>query len=122
MNKLMPFIFLIAVFSIFGLSWIIVRVDPQNARWYIFVLFILILFSAIFCLSTIAFYFLNAKIHKGQKSNSFLYSSFKYAFLIAFLASLIAALAILQQASLFNIILAILAVSFLALWSYVGRK
>ena len=105
--------FLIAVFSIFGLSWIIVRVDPQNAPWYIFFLFIL---------STIAFYFLNAKIHKGQKSNSFLYSSFKYAFLIAFLASLIAALAILQQASLFNIILAILAVSFLALWSYVGRK
>ena len=122
MAKLLPFSFLIFCASIFGLAWIVVRIDPKSAHWYTFALFVLLLFLAVFCLLGLSLYFARTRLYKRYSANWYFYTSFKMAFFVALFVTIAATLAILQLVSLVNIVLTILVVSLLALYSYLGKK
>lgn len=122
MARLLPFTFLVACAALFGLAWIIVRIDPQSAQWYIFALFILLLFLVVFCLLGLSLYFARTRLYKRYSANWYFYTSFKMAFFVALFVAITAILAILDLVTLFNVILVILGVSLLALWSYLGKR
>ena len=122
MVRLLPFVFLIAVASLFGLSWIIVEVDPKSAPWYVFVLLVILIFTSTFCLLGLILYFLRTRLYKRYSANWYVKTSFKMAFFVALFLALAATLAILQLVTLFNVLLAILAVVLFAVWSFLGKK
>ena len=122
MVRLLPFAFLILCASIFGLSWIILEVDPDSAAWYVFVFLIFLIFLAVFCFLGLFLYFLRTRFYKRYSAKWYVYTSFKMAFFVAFFVALSATLAVLQLVNLFNVILAILAVVLFAVWSYLGKK
>ena len=122
MVKLLPFSFLIATFSIFGLVWIILDVDPDSAPWYIFAVFDLLLFVSVWGLLGLALYFIRTRFYKRYSANWYFKTSFKMAFFVALFASVVAILAILRLITVFNLILAIVAISLFAVWSYLGKK
>jgi len=122
MLRLLPFVFLIAVASLFGLSWIVVEVDPKVAAWYIFTILVILIFTSIFCLLGLILYFLRTRLYKRYSANWYVKTSFKMAFFVALFLALAATLAILQLVTLFNVILAILAVVLFAVWSYLGKR
>ena len=122
MVRFLPFAFLIAVASLFGLSWIIVEVDPKSAPWYVFVLLVILIFTSTFCLLGLILYFLRTRLYKRYSANWYVKTSFKMAFFVALFLALAATLAILQLVTLFNVLLAILAVSLFAVWSYLGKR
>ena len=122
MVRFLPFAFLIAVASLFGLSWIIVEVDPKSAPWYVFVLLVILIFTSTFCLLGLILYFLRTRLYKRYSANWYVKTSFKMAFFVALFLALAATLAILQLVTLFNVVLAILAVSLFAVWSYLGKR
>ena len=122
MAKLLPFVFLIAVASAFGLFWIMYDVDPTNAAWYWFALVIALIFVSTFGFLGLFLYFVRIRFYRRYSVRWYIYTSFKMAFFVAFFASLVATLAILKLITLFNLILVILAVSLFAVWSYLGKK
>ena len=122
MLRLLPFVFLIAVASLFGLSWIVVEVDPKVAAWYIFTILVILIFTSIFCLLGLILYFLRTRLYKRYSANWYVKTSFKMAFFVALFLALAATLAILQLVTLFNVILAILAVVLFAVLSYLGKR
>lgn len=122
MARLLPFIFLISVSCLFGLSWIIYDIDPDTAPLYIFGAFIILLFTSIWGILGLLLAFLKTRFSKRYNTSRHIYNSFKMAFFISSFFAITAALKILQLASLFNIILAILATSLFAVWSYLGKK
>jgi len=122
MLRLLPLAFLIAVASLFGLSWIIVEVDPKSASWYVFVLLVILIFTSTFCLLGLILYFLRTRLYKRYSANWYVKTSFKMAFFVALFLALAATLAILQLVTLFNVLLAILAVVLFAVWSFLGKK
>ena len=122
MLRLLPLAFLIAVASLFGLSWIIVEVDPKSASWYVFVLLVILIFTSTFCLLGLILYFLRTRLYKRYSANWYVKTSFKMAFFVGLFLALSATLAILQLVTLFNVLLAILAVSLFAVWSYLGKR
>ena len=122
MVRFLPFAFLIAVASLFGLSWIIVEVDPKSAPWYVFVLLVILIFTSTFCLLGLILYFLRTRLYKRYSANWYVKTSFKMAFFVGLFLALSATLAILQLVTLFNVLLAILAVSLFAVWSYLGKR
>lgn len=122
MVKLLPLSFLIAVGSLFGLAWIVTTVDPEKAGWYTFALFALLVFTFLICLLGIALYFARTRLYKRYSANWYFYTSFKMAFFVALFVSIVTILAILELISIFNLMLSILAVSLLAIWSYLGKK
>src|SRR3972149_7582983 len=122
MLRLLPFVFLIAVASLFGLSWIVVEVDPTVAAWYIFTILVILIFTSIFCLLGLILYFLRTRLYKRYSANWYVKTSFKMAFFVALFLALAATLAILQLVTLFNVLLAILAVVLFAVWSFLGKK
>jgi len=122
MVRLLPFAFLVLCVSIFGLSWIILEVDPNSASWYIFALLILLVFLTVFSFLGLFLYFLRTRFYRRYSAKWYIYTSFKMAFFVALFVTLTATLAILQLVTLFNVILAISAVSLFAVWSYLGRK
>ena len=122
MHRLLPFSFLIFCASLFGLAWIIVRIDPKSAPWYIFAIFVLLLFLTVFCLLGLAMYFLRTRLYKRYSANWYFYTSFKMAFFVALFVAIVATLTIIQLVTLLNVALTILAVSLLAFWSYLGKS
>jgi len=122
MVRFLPFAFLIAVASLFGLSWIIVEVDPKSAPWYVFVLLVILIFTSTFCLLGLILYFLRTRLYKRYSANWYVKTSFKMAFFVGLFLALSATLAILQLVTLFNVLLAILAVVLFAVWSFLGKK
>ena len=122
MSRLLPLVFLISVASLFGLSWVMVQVDPDTAAWYIFALFVLLLFVFCFCFLGVVLYFVRTRFYKRYSANWYFYTSFKMAFFVVLFVAIAATLAILQLVTIFNIVLAILAVALLAIWSYLGKK
>ena len=122
MVRFLPFAFLIAVASLFGLSWIIVEVDPKSASWYVFVLLVILIFTSTFCLLGLILYFLRTRLYKRYSANWYVKTSFKMAFFVGLFLALSATLAILQLVTLFNVLLAILAVVLFAVWSFLGKK
>ena len=122
MHRLLPVAFLILCASIFGLAWIVIKVDPDAAAWYIFVLFIFLLFWTVFSLLGLIFYFLRTRLYRRYSANWYFYTSFKMAFFVAAFVAISATLAIFQLVNLFNILLVILAISLFAFWSYLWKK
>ena len=122
MARLLPFAFLTAVLSIFGLAWIVTEVNPDSASWYIFALLVILIFASVFCLLGLVLYFVRTRFYKRYDPNWYFRTSFKMALYVAFFAALAATLAILQLVTILNIVLAILAVALLAIWSYLGKR
>ena len=122
MQRLLPFVFLISVASTFGISWIVVAVDPDSAAWYIFALLIFLIFAAVFGLFGLVLYFVRIRFYKRYSVNWYIKTSFKMSVFVAFFVALASTLAILQLISIFNLILAGLAVSLFAIWSFLGGE
>lgn len=122
MSHLLPFTFLIAFASLFGLAWIFVEVDPDSAAWYLKSLVVFLTFVSIFCLLGIFLYFVRIRFYRRYSVRRYIFTSFKMAGFVAFFAALIATLAILKQISTFNVFLAIAATALFALYSYLGKK
>lgn len=122
MVRLLPFSFLVFIASLFGISWIVIGVDPDIASWYIVTLLIFLIFVAVFTLLGLFLYFLRTKLYKRYSADWYIKTSFKMAFFIAFFVTLASTLAILELISVFNLILAGLAVSLFAIYSFLGKK
>jgi len=122
MSKFLPFVFLASIAALFGISWIVVAVDPDSAAWYIFALLIFLIFAAIFGLFGLALYFVRIRFYKRYSVNWYIKTSFKMSAFVAFFIALASTLAILQLISVFNLILAGLAVSLFAIYSFLGKK
>ena len=118
----LPLIFLISVFSLFGLSWIVTEVDPQTAPIWIFALFVFLLFVTVFGFLGLIIYFLRTRFYRRYDVNRYIFTSFKMAFFVALFVSIAAILAIFDLVSLFNVSLAILSIALFAIWSYLGKK
>lgn len=122
MARLLPIFFLAFCGSLFGLAWIVVKIDPDVAPWYVFAIFIFLLFWVIFCFLGLFLYFLRTRFYKRYSVKWYFYTSFKMAFFVALFVAMAAVLAVLQFVSTLNIILTILAVSLLAVWSFLGKR
>jgi|SRR3989344_9427383 len=122
MQKLLPFSFLLSVVSLFGIAWIVVDVDPDIAPWYVLALMVILIFTSILGLLGLALYFVRIRFYKRYSVNWYIKTSFKMSFFVAFFIALVATLAIFKLISLFNLILAGLAVCLFAVWSYLGKK
>ena len=122
MSKFLPFVFLISAASLFGLSWIVIRVDPDSAPWYIFALFNFLLFASVWGFLGLILYFVRTRFYKRYSANWYFKTSFKMAFFVALFVAIAAVLAILKLVTTLNIILAIVALVLFAIWSYLGRK
>ncbi|OGE08204.1 hypothetical protein A3A60_03760 [Candidatus Curtissbacteria bacterium RIFCSPLOWO2_01_FULL_42_26] len=122
MSHFLPFVFLAAFASAFGIAWIIAGVDPNSAPWYIFVLLVLLFSVAIFGFLGLALYFVRTKFHKRYSVDWYIKTSFKMAAFIALFVGLVSALAVLKLVTTINLILVILVVCLLAWWSYLGKK
>ena len=83
MVRLLPIAALVAFFSLFGLLWIVIGVDPGEAPLYIFGLFVLFLFVTSFCAFGTLLYFLRTRLYKRYSANWYFKTSFKMAFFIA---------------------------------------
>ena len=122
MYRFLPFIFLVSVLSIFGITWIVWYTDPDSVRWYIFALFVVLVFVASFGLLGTILYSLRTKLYRRFSARWYFYTSFKMAFFISAFLALIAGLQILDLLSRLNLFLAISAVILFALWSYLGKR
>ena len=118
----LPIIFLISVFSLFGLSWIVSEVDPEVAPVWIFAIFVILLFIVTSGFLGLIIYFLRTRLYKRYDVNWYIFTSFKMAFFVALFVAISATLAILDLVSTINVILAIVAISLFALYSYLGKK
>jgi len=118
----LPLIFLISVFSLFGLSWIVTEVDPETAPIWIFALFVFLIFVVVFGFLGLIIYFLRTRLYRRYDVNWYIFTSFKMAFFVALFVAIAATLAIFDLISLFNISLAILSIALFAVWSYLGKK
>lgn len=122
MSKFLPFAFLIAIVSLFGLVWIFTEVDPESASWYIFAMVVGLIFTTIFSTLGLLLYFVRTRLYKRYSANWYVKTSFMMAFFVALFVAIVATLAIFGQINTFNVILAILAVSLFAFWSYLGKR
>jgi len=122
MVKLLPLSMLVAFFSFFGISWIVVGVDPDIAEWYKFALLIFLIFLFLFSTLGLLLYFGRTRFIKKYNSNWYVATSFKMAFFIALFVAFAAVLAILDLVNTFNIGLVIIALSLFAVYNYLGKK
>lgn len=122
MLRLLPFIFLISVTSLFGIAWIIIEVNPDFAPWYIFALLIFLIFFGVFGLLGLLLFYVRTRFYKRYSVNWYIKTSFKMSFFIAFFTALTSTLAIMHLISFLNLLLAGLAVSLFAIYSFLGKK
>src|SRR3990167_7711414 len=80
MSRFLPFTFLIAAASAFGLAWIVVEVDPASAPWFIFTFFVFLLFIFIFCLLGLLLYFLRTRFYKRYSTSWYFKTSGNWFF------------------------------------------
>jgi len=122
--KLLPFIFLIAAGSLFGLAWMITLVDPQKAAWYILALFVLLLFAFVFSFLGLILFFTRTKIHGRMHldNNWYARTSLKMAFLVALFIAVLTTLGMLQLITVFNMALAAIAIGIFMFWAYLGKR
>lgn len=122
MARFLPFVFLISVASLFGLSWIVIRIDPDGAPIYIFGLFVALLFSSVWGILGLTAYFVRTRFYKRYSANWYFRTSFKMALYAALFIAVAAVLAILELVTLLNVTLAIAALALFAIWSYLGER
>jgi len=122
--KLLPFIFLIAAGSLFGLAWMITLVDPQKAAWYILALFVLLLFAFVFSFLGLILFFTRTKIHGRMHldNNWYARTSLNMAFLVALFIAVLTTLGMLQLITVFNMALAAIAIGIFMFWAYLGKR
>src|SRR3989344_1952632 len=116
MQRLLPLVFLAGAFCLFGIWWIVVRIDPDIAPWYYFALFVFLLFIAVWGFLGLILYFARTRLYKRYSANWYFKTSFKMAFFAALFIAFAAILAILEMVSTFNVVLAISALSLFAIW------
>ena len=122
MSRFLPFVFLASFASVFGLAWIIVGVDPNNAPWYIFVLLVALIFLTVFGFLGLLLYFVRIRFYRRYSVDWYIKASFKMAAFVALFVGFVATLAVLKLVSNINLVLVILVVCLLALWSYLGKR
>lgn len=122
MARFLPFSFLAAFASLFGLAWIITGTDPENVAWYIFALFVVLIFLFLINILGLILYFLRTKLYKRYSASWYFYTSYKMAFFVAVFVAVAAILAILDLVSTLNVVLAIVAIALFAIWSFLGKK
>lgn len=124
MAKLMPFVFLIAAGSLFGLAWMVTLVDPQKAAWYTLALFVLLLFAFVFSFLGLILFFTRTKIHGRMHldNNWYARTSLKMAFFVATFLAVLTTLGMLQLITVFNMALAAIAIGVFMFWVYLGKR
>lgn len=122
MHRLLPFTFLVAFASLFGIAWVVTAFDPQSAPWYIFTGFDFLLFLFVFCTLGMLLYFIRTRFYRRYDPSWYFKTSFKMAFFVALFLALIAQLTASQVLNIFNLFGVILAVGLFAFWSYLGKK
>ena len=122
MVRLLPFAALASFGALFGMSWIVIGVDPDTAPWYVFASFVVLLFVFSFCLLGTLLYFLRTRLYKRYSASWYFKTSFKMSFFVALFLAIAAILAMLQLVTIFNVVLAILAIILFAVWSYLGKR
>ncbi len=122
MTRFLPLIFLASVFSVFGLVLLIWYTDPQTAPWYIFGLFCILVFAAVWGLLGIILYFVRIRFYRRFSARWYFETSFKMAFFVAGFISLVTILAILQLVTALNLLLVVATICLFALWSFLEKK
>lgn len=122
MARLLPFAFLAACASLFGILWIVFEVDPQKAPWFIFAVLTALIFLFVFCFLGTVLYFARTRLYKKYNPNWYFVTSFKMSFFVALFVAMIVTLAILNLVNLPNILLVIFSLALFAIWSYLGKK
>ncbi len=122
MAFLLPITFLFACVSAFGVFWIVLGFDPQNAPWYILAALISCVFVFVWSFLGLLFYFLRTRRYRRYSANWYFKTSFKLAFFAGLFGAIIATLAIIRIVNFFNVGTAVLAVGLLAVWAYMGKR
>ncbi|MEK7581415.1 MAG: hypothetical protein AAB512_03970 [Patescibacteria group bacterium] len=122
MSRFLPLVFLVSIFSLFGIVWIIWDVDPTNAPLYVFAILTLLVTLAVWGFLGLSLYFIRTRFYRRFSKNWYIYTSFKMAFFVALFAGLACGLTVIKLISIFNLMLAILAVGLFATWSFLGKK
>lgn len=122
MSGFLPLVFLVSIFSLFGIAWIVWDVDPDTATVQTFVLLITLVFINIFGFLGLVIYFVRSRFSRRVNPASYIFSCFKVSFFAACLVSLLATLAVLKLVSAFNLFLVFGAVILFALYVYLGKK
>lgn len=122
MAFLLPFTFLFACFSVFGLFWIIWEFDPQSAPWYIFAALVFCIFVFAWSLLGLLIYFLRTRRYRRYSANWYFKTSFKLAFFAALFCAIVSTLAVIRIINFFNLAAAVLAVILLMVWAYMGKR
>lgn len=122
MYKFLPFVFLLSAAALFGLSWIVVTIDPDSAPIYIFGLFVFLLFAYVWGLLGLVLYFARTRFYRRFSPDWYFKTSFKMAFFLALFIAVSAILAILEMVTTVNVFLAITALALFAIWSYLGKS
>lgn len=122
MSRFLPFLFLVSIFSLFGIAWIIWDIDPDTAKAQTFALLITLVFATIFGFLGLVIYFVRSRFNRRINPASYIFSCFKISFIVALLVALLAALAVLKLVSAFNLFLVFGAVALFALYVYLGKK
>ena len=122
MTRFLPLVFLVSVFSLFGVVWIIWDGDPDTAKVQTFALLITLVFIAIFGLLGLIIYFVMSKFNRRVNPTTYVFSCFKVSFFVALFIALLATLAVLKLISAFNLFLVVSAVGLFGLYVYLGKK
>lgn len=122
MTRFLPLIFLVSVFSVFGLVLLIWYTDPEIAPWYIFGLFSILVFITVWGFLGTILYFVRIRFYRRFSAKWYFETSFKMAFFVAGFIALVTILALLQMVTALNLLLAVVAICLFALWSYLGKK
>lgn len=122
MSRFLPFLFLVSIFSLFGIAWIIWDVDPDTAKAQTFALLVTLVFVTIFGFLGLLIYFVRSRFNKRINPAIYIFSCFKISFFVAVVVVLLATLSILKLASLFNLFLVLGSVLLFAVYVYLGKK
>ena len=122
MDKLLPFSFLIAFFSFFGIAWIIFDTDPDTSKYYIYILLVFLIFLLLWNFLGLIFYLFMIRINRRVDPAKYVFSSYKISLLIATFVSVFAILAILKLISTLNIALVVLSLVCFVIYNYLGKK
>ena len=122
MTRFLPLIFLVSVFSVFGLVLLIWYTDPESAPWYVFGLFCILVFVSVWGLLGTILYFVRIRFYRRFSAKWYFNTSFKMAFFVAGFIGLATILTVLQLVTAINLLLAGVAICLFALWSFLGKK
>jgi|GEM_PF-2966215 len=122
MHRLLPFIFLLACASVFGIFWIVFEIDPDPKPINFFALFSVLVFCAIWFGVGTFLYFARTRLYRKFEPSWYFKTSFKMSFFIALFAGLCSFLIVMDLLNLFNFFLVIVVVLLFAFWVYLGKK